>query len=129
MAALTAPITGNGTTITGLGWTTFITKISGLEEVIGTWETSDLSTTGFKTIKKQDLAENPEVTCEGFWTGATITNGAEGTFTITWPSAGSYAGTGIITNVKFPDAENGNPLKCSFKVKFDGYTGPALTAA
>lgn len=129
MAALTAPITGNGTTVSGLGQTTFVKKLSGLQDTIGTFEISSLATTGYKELKKQDLADNPKVTVECYHIGNAFTLGATGTFTITWPAAGSVAGTAIVTNIKYPDAENGSAMMCSYEITFDGVTGPAYTAA
>lgn len=129
MAALTSPITGNGTTVSGLGQTTFIKKISGLADNIATFDITSLATTGYKELKKSDLADNPKVVVECYHLGSAWTIGATGTFTITWPAAGSFAGTGIVTNVKYPDAENGVAMMGSFEVTFDGATGPAYTAA
>lgn len=129
MAVLTSPITGNGTTVSGLGQTTFVKKISGLQDQIGVFEISSLSTTGYKEVKKQDLADNPKVVVECFHIGNALSLGATGTFTITWPSAGSFAGTAIVTNIKYPDAENGAAMMASYEITFDGATGPAYTAA
>ena len=129
MAVLTSPITGNGTTISGLGQTTFVKKISGLQDQLGNYDISTLATTGYKEVKKQDLADNPKVTCECFHIGNALSLGAAGTFTITWPAAGTFAGTGFVSNIKYPDAENGSAMMCSFEVTFDGITGPAYTAA
>ena len=129
MAALTSPITGNGTTVSGLGQTTFVKKLSGLQDTIGTFEISSLATTGYKELKKTDLADNPKVTVECYHIGNAFTLGATGTFTITWPSAGSVAGTAIVTNIKYPDAENGSAMMCSYEITYDGVTGPAYTAA
>jgi hypothetical protein len=129
MAVLTSPITGNATTVSGLGQTTFVKKISGLQDNIATFDISTLSSTGYKRIKKSDLADNPKVVVECFHIGNAFTLGATGTFTVTWPAAGSLAGTGIVTNIKYPDAENGSALMCSYEVTFDGATGPAYTAA
>lgn len=129
MPALTSPITGNGTTVSGLGQTTFVKKISGLQDQLGNFDISTLATTGYKEIKKQDLADNPKLTVECFHIGNALTLGAAGTFTITWPVAGSFAGTAFVSNIKYPDAENGNAMMCSYEITFDGLTGPAYTAA
>jgi len=129
MPALTSPITGNGTTVSGLGQTTFVKKLSGLQDTIGGFEISSLSTTAYKEMKKQDLAENPKVTVECYHIGNAFTLGATGTFTITWPSAGSFAGTGWVSNIKYPDAENGSAMMCSYEITYDGITGPAYTPA
>jgi hypothetical protein len=128
MAALTSPITGNGTTVSGLGQTTFVKKISGLQDTLGGFEISTLATTAYKEMKKQDLAENPKVTVECYWIGNAFTLGATGTF-ITWPSAGSIAGSGWVSNIKYPDAANGEAMMGSYEFTFDGITGPAYTAA
>jgi len=129
MAPLTSPAVGNGATVSGLGQTTFVKKITGAKEKIGTFDTTDLSTTGYKTLEKQDLADNPVMTVECYHIGAEITLGAVGTFTATYPLAGSYSGTGIITAVNRPDAESGSAMMCSYEITFDGMTGPAFTAA
>jgi hypothetical protein len=47
MAVLTSPITGNATTVSGLGQTTFVKKISGLQDNIATFDISTLSSTGY----------------------------------------------------------------------------------
>jgi hypothetical protein len=129
MAVLTSPAVGNGATVSGLGQTTFVKKITGAKEKIGTFDTTDLSTTGYKTLKVQDLADNTVVTVECYHIGGAIALGDEGTFTITYPLAGSYAGTAIVTAVNRPDAESGVAMMCSYELTFDGYTGPAFTAA
>jgi hypothetical protein len=129
MPALTSPITGNGTTVSGLGQTTFVKKISGLSDKLAVFNIENLATTGYKEVKKSDLADNPTVVVECYHIGGAFTLGATGTFTITWPSAGSFTGTGIVTEIKYPDAENGAAMMCSYTVTFDGATGPAYTAA
>ena len=128
MPALTVPVTGNGATVSGLGLTTLIKKISGFDFTLDTLEISSLSSTGTKKIVKSDLANNPSVTVECYWTGAAITlGGSSSTFTITYPGAGAFAGTGIVTAVKYPDAENGTIMTGSYTVTFDGLTGPAFS--
>ena len=129
MPALTSPAVGNGTTVSGLGQTTFVKKITGAKEKIGTFDTTDLATTAYKTLEKQDLADNPVVTVECYHIGSAITLGSVGTFTITYPAAGSFSGTAIVTAVNYPDAELGAAMMNSYEITFDGYTGPAFTAA
>jgi hypothetical protein len=129
MAALTAPAVGNGTTVSGLGYTTLVKKVTGPTEIIEMFDTTDLATTEFETRKKVNLVKPGDVTVEVYWTGATYSVGTTGTFTISYPAAGSYAGTGVLTEVKLPDAENGSAMMATYKISFDGYTGPALTAA
>jgi hypothetical protein len=130
MPALTIPVTGNGATVSGLGLTTLIKKISGFDVTLDTLDISALASTGFKKLIKSDLTNSPSVTVECYWTGAAIAiGGSSTTFTITYPGAGSFAGTGFITAVKYPDAENGSVMMGSYTVTFDGATGPAFTAA
>lgn len=129
MAVLTAPITGNGTTVSGLGQTTFVKKVSGISDKLGNFDVSVLSSTGYKKIKKTDLADTVSAVVECFHIGNAISLGATGTFTITWPSAGTFIGTGYISDIKYPDAENGAAMMMSYTVTFDGATGPAYTAA
>jgi hypothetical protein len=130
MPLLTSPITGNGTTFaltTAVGQVTQVTKISGLETMLGEFSTSVLATTGFAERKKQDLADPGKLTIECFHIGSETTLGSTGTATVTFPSAGSFTGTGWISKVKLPDAENGAALKGSFEWTFDGVTGPTIT--
>ena len=129
MAVLTSPITGNGTTVSGLGQTTFVKKVSGITDKLGNFDISVLLTTGYKEINKTDLADNPSAVVECFHIGNAISLGAAGTFTITWPSAGTFIGTGYISDIQYPDAENGTAMMMSYTVTFDGKTGPAYTAA
>lgn len=129
MAALTSPITGNGTTVSGLGLTTFVKKVSGINDKLGNFDISTLATTGYKEIKKTDLADTVTAVVECYHLGAAISLGTSGTFTITWPSAGTFVGTGYISDIKYPDAENGAAMMMSYSITFDGLTGPAYTAA
>jgi len=129
MVVLTAPITGNGTTVSGLGQTTFVKKVSGINDKLSNFDVSVLATTGYKKIKKSDLADTVVATVECFHIGNAIALGTTGTFTITWPSAGTFIGTGYISDIKYPDAENGSAMMMSYSITFDGGTGPAYTAA
>jgi hypothetical protein len=130
MALLTSPITGNGTTFaltTAVGQVTFVKKISGLENTLDGFAIDHLATTGFKDRKKLDLADPGKLTIECFHIGSETTLGSTGTATVTYPSAGSLTGTGWISKVKMPDAENGVALAGSFEWTFDGVTGPTIT--
>jgi hypothetical protein len=129
MAALTSPITGNGTTVSGLGQTTFVKKVSGINDKLGNFDISTLATTGYKEVKKTDLADTVTAVVECYHIGNAISLGTAGTFTITWPSAGTFIGTGYISDIKYPDAENGSAMMMSYTITFDGLTGPAYTAA
>lgn len=131
MPALTIPVTGNTATVSGLGITASIKKISGFDTTIDTLDVTVLASTGFKKLVKSDLINNPSVTVEFFWLGTDVgvIGGSSTTFTITYPGAGSFAGTGLLTSVKYPDAENGSILMGSYTITFDGATGPAFTGS
>lgn len=139
MAALTIPDTGLGATVSGFGMTTLIKKIGDFEIGVDVLDITCLGDTGFKKNRSSDLRNNPEVTIEFFWTGAaqpTSTNMvtttepyAGTTYTITFPAAGSFAGTAFCKSVKFPSCAPGEVMMGSMTVVFDGATGPAFTAA
>jgi hypothetical protein len=139
MAALTVPVTGNGATISGLGITTLITSISAAKVKVTPLNISVLATTGFHKTRPGDLRDPVQVTVEFYWTGAappitttmvpTSEPYAGTTFTITYPGAGSLAGTAFVTDADFPSPKNGEVMKGSFTIQYDGATGPAFTAA
>lgn len=139
MAALTVPVTGNGATISGLGVTTFLISISSAKIEQTPLDITVLATTGFEKMRPGDLRKLPEVTVEFYWLGAappittTMIPSAEPyagtTFTITYPGAGSLAGTAFVKSVDFPAAKNGEVMKGSMTIQYDGATGPAFTAA
>jgi len=120
MATLTVPVTGNGATISGLGVTTFLTSISAAKIGVTPLDISVLATTGFKKMRPGDLRDLPEVTVEFYWLGAappistTMVPTAEPyagtTFTITYPGAGSLAGTAFVKSVDFPAPKNGEEI-------------------
>jgi hypothetical protein len=136
---LTIADTGLGATISGTGLVTAeITRIG--EFTIGTeaLEITHLGTTGMKRMRPGDLRDAPEVEIEFNWLGAAppITTGMiptsepyQGvTATITYPAgAGSVAGTVFIKSVKFPNAAQGEIMKGSYVIQFDGATAPAFT--
>jgi len=139
MAALTVPVTGNGATISGLGVTTFLTSISAAKIGQTPLDITVLATTGFKKMRPGDLRDLPEITVEFYWLGAappitttmipTAEPYAGATFTITYPGAGSLAGTAFVKSVDFPAPKNGEVMKGSMTIQYDGVTGPAFTAA
>lgn len=129
MPALTEPAVGSGTTVSGLGLTTLVRKVTGPTWTLNGFSTVDLATTDFETQKKVTLANPGQVVVEVYHTGAAMTLGSTGTFTITYPSAGSIAGTGWVSDIKWTDAENGVAMVSTYTITFDGYTGPAFTAA
>lgn len=139
MAALTVPVTGNGATISGLGITTFLISISAAKIGQTPIEITTLTTTGFKKMRPGDLRDLPEITVEFYWLGAappitttmipTVEPYAGATFTLTYPGAGSLAGTAFVKSVDFPAPKNGEVMKGSMTIQYDGATGPAFTAA
>ncbi len=139
MPALTVPVTGNGATVSGLGITTFLTSISSVKVQQTPLDITVLATTGFKKMRPGDLRDLPEVTVEFYWLGAAVPTSttmiptsepyAGTTFTITYPGAGSFAGTAFVKSVDFPAPKNGEVMKGSMTIQYDGATGPAYTAA
>ena len=139
MAALTVPRTGNGATISGLGITTFLISIGAFKIGQTPLDITTLSHTGFKRMRPGDLRDLPEITVEFYWMGEAPPIGvtmvptsepyAGATFTITYPGAGSLAGTAFVKSVDFPSPKNGEVMKGSMTIQYDGVTGPAFTAA
>lgn len=139
MAALTVPDTGNGATISGLGITTFLTKIDGFQIGHDPIDVTTLDSTGFRRLRPGDLRKPPEVKVEFFWMGAapplttTMIPATEPyagtTFTITYLGAGSIAGTAFVKSVDFPSVANGEAMKGSMTIQYDGVTGPTFTPA
>lgn len=132
--------TGNGATIT-FGTTSFavlLKKINGWEETIEKLDVSSLSSTGRKRYISSDLFEPPEITYDFYWDTTkdkpTI-GGAPETITVTFPvrtnggeaTGATYAGTGFIKSIKWPDLENGVVQVGSLTVAYDGTTGPTWT--
>lgn len=134
--------TGNGATLT-FSSTTFavaLKKINGFEESVERLLTSSLATTTYNDYIPSDLKDPPEVVVDFYWdTGKdmpALGNTAE-TITITYPvrtnggeaSGATYAGTGFIKSIKYPDLENGAVQMGSMTLCFNGATGPAFTKA
>lgn len=131
--------TGQGATLT-LATTGTIGAIRSLtlpEFIIDKLEDSDLSTTGFKTYIKTDLAEPGEIVAEVLWNADTNTVpalGVQETVTVTWPihtatntTAANLAGTGFITGIKLPDMNTGELQVATITIAYDGKTDPAYT--
>jgi len=139
MAALTVPVTGNGATISGLGITTFLISIGSFKIGQTPLDITILASTLFERMRPGALRKLPEVTVEFYWMGAappiaasmipTAEPYAGSTFTITYPGAGSLAGTAFVKDVDFPSPKNGEIMKGSMTIQYDGATGPAFTAA
>lgn len=131
--------TGLGATIAGTGLiTTEITRIGEFSISTDALEITHLGTTGMKRMRPGDLREAPEVEIEFNWLGAAppITSSmiptaepyAGVTATITYPEGGgSVAGTVFVKSAKFPNAAQGEIMKGSYTIQFDGATAPAFT--
>jgi hypothetical protein len=139
MPALTIPDTGLGTTLTATGVApTLIKRISPVKFSVGEIETTDLSTTAFKTRRPSDLREFTEVEIEFYWTGASVpvTTAmvptaepyAGVTATITYPGAGSLSGTVFVKELDTPNCAQGEVMMGRMVLAFDGIADPAFTA-
>ena len=132
--------TGQGATLTlaTTGAVGVIRSMTLPEFAIDKIETSDLSTTGFKTYIATDLAEPGELTAEIIFDAEdddVPSFGVSETVTVTWPihttgntTNATLAGTGFITNFKLPDMQIGELQVATITVAFDGLTDPAFTA-
>lgn len=142
MASLTVPITGNQSTLTFSGGiTTFLTSISAVKIAQSPLDITVLATSSFHKQRPGDLRALPEVAVEFYWMGAappitslmipTAEPYAGATFTIAYGGtiAGSITGTAFVKEVDFPSVKNGELMKGSMTVCFDGVTGPTYTAA
>jgi len=129
--------TGSGATLT-LATTGAVGTIKSMtlpEFTIDKLETSDLSTTDYKTYVKTDLAEPGELTAEIFFDGdvAVPSLGVAETVTVTFPkviatnTAANLAGTGFITGYKMPELQTGELQMATLTIAFDGLTDPAFT--
>ena len=132
--------TGQGATLTlaTTGAVGVIRSMTLPEFAIDKIETSDLSTTGFKTYIATDLAAPGELTAEIIFDAEdddVPSFGVSETVTVTWPihttgntTNATLAGTGFITNFKLPDMQIGELQVATITVAFDGLTDPAFTA-
>lgn len=134
--------TGNGATLTfaSTSFAVLVKKISGWEETIEKLDVTNLASTGRKRYISSDLKEPPEITYDFYWDTTkdmpTI-GGAPETITVTFPvranggetNGATYAGTGFIKSIKWPDLENGSVQMGSLTVCYDGTTGPTYSKA
>lgn len=132
--------TGQGATLTlsSTGAVGVIRSMTLPEQTIEKLETSDLSTTDFKTYIKTDLAEPGELTAEILFnadTGSVPTLGTPETGTVTFPihtsgnaTNATYAGSGFLTSFKLPDMQVGELQVATLTFAFDGLTDPSFTA-
>lgn len=132
--------TGQGATLT-LATTGSVGTIRSLtlpDITIDTLEDSDLSTTGFKTYVKTDLAEPGTIQAEILWdatSNSLPTLGTPETVTVTFPihtssntTNATFAGTGFISGIKMPDMQIGELQVATLTIQLDGKTDPAFTA-
>lgn len=140
MPALTLPDTGLGATLSATGIApTLIKRIGAITIETDAVETTHLGTTGMKTMRPSDVRNNPTVEIEFYWTGASVpittamipsTEPYAGvTATVTYPGAGSLAGTVFVKSVTFPEAAQGEVMMGKMVLQFDGVTLPTFTAA
>lgn len=131
------PTTGNsGTIVFGTqGFTGCYTKIGASEQSRGKLDVSCLSTTGMKESIPDDLVDPGEVQCDVIFDAENDLpefTAAE-TVTITFPksspgaTAANLAGTAFVTKVGTPEMVNGQVMKASFTIAWDGATGPTFT--
>ena len=130
--------TGAGATLalTTTGSIGTIKSIKMNEITIDDLETSDLSSTSWKTFIATDLADPGELTADIYFDGdASVPSlGVSETVTLTLPkvvatnTAATYAGTGYVKSYKLPDFDIGELQMATITVKFDGLTPPAWTA-
>lgn len=132
--------TGQGATLTlaTTGSVGVIRSMTLPEFTIDKIDTTDLSTTAFKTYIKSDLAEPGELTAELLFDAeddAVPSLGVSETVTVTFPihtgtntTNATLAGTGFITGFKLPDMQVGELQVATVTIAFDGLTDPAFTA-
>lgn len=134
--------TGHGAAIT-FGTSSYAFNWTAINIGDKTREAVDITHLGTSTNMRKmvgDLQDAGSVTVEFQFdtlaTNAPANSSAAETVTITFPLAASgqsvaatYAGTGMITNVKFPDLQTGTVQTGSMTVTWDGGTGPTWTKA
>lgn len=136
---MSAPATGNGTTITfgTTGLAANVYSIGEFSHELAALDTSHLGTTGFMTNMPDDLESPGEFEIEiEFDTEEDIpARGTVETITITYPqrtgetAAANHAGTGYIRRWTNTELKNGQVQRAKVLVAWDGETGPTFTAA
>lgn len=140
MAALTVPDTGLGATLSATGIApTMIKRIGAVTIEVDSVDFTHLGHTGMKRSRSSDLRNNPTVEIEFLWLGeavpittamVTTTEPYAGvTATITYPGAGSLAGTVFVKSVTFPEAAQGQIMTGKMVLQYDGVSLPAFTNA
>ena len=131
--------TGHGASLTlsetglSLDWT----SIDLGEETINDIETTKLDNAAYHSFMPGDLITASEITVPFFWDTeeAQIPIGTVESMTFTFPltsaqvAAATYAGTGYIKRVKYPNLQTDAVQDGELTLKFDGLTGPAFTPA
>ena len=133
-------LTGNGTTIAfgTSGFTANIYSIGGSTQTREALETTYLGTSGFKEFIPDSLVDGGETEIEFEWNPSFSTfppiSAAAETITITFPLASgqitnaTLAGTGFLTAATSGTATNGEIMRGTATIKWDGNTGPTYTA-
>ena len=138
--ATTVPLTGNSSTVSGLGVTSSIISIEPSPVNVDALDISVLATAGYKKSRPSDL-RNPVTVKVMFYylggqdhTGTTMAPLASviytgTTFTVTYPAltGGSVAGTAFVKDYELPAAKNGEVMVGSYTIQYDGATGPAIS--
>jgi hypothetical protein len=136
--------TGQGATIT-FSSTTFAARVVSIN--LGKWsmgrlDDSVLATTGFRKYIANDLTDHDEIEVTMRFptklTLPTLGGTTTQTMTITFPlrtgpggetTAATLAGTGFFSELGFPTLALGQIQEGTYKISFDGSTGPAFTAS
>jgi len=140
MPAMTIPDTGLGATISGTGLvTTHVVSIGEMSLSIDALDITTLTNTSLKRMRPSDLRNPPEVEIEFMWMGAsppmevpmTGTTGTTEPYagvscTITFPQAGSVAGSVFVKSVTFPRCAQGEIMKGKYVLQFDGASSSAF---
>ena len=141
MADLT---TGTGATLTmvdsdavGVSFSGNVRSITGHTEEVDDIELGGLGITGHKEYIPGVLTEPGEFEAEFEHAPVAAMRGVgtTGTFTVTYGTGGTtttcyiVSGTGYIKSVKQPDLTQGDVQTTTIGVKWDGKTGPTMTAA
>lgn len=131
--------TGHGATLTlsvsllALDWT----SIDLGEETINDIETTKLDNPAYHSFMPGDLITASEVTVPFWWDTEQTTYpiGQVETATFTFPlgtgqtAEATYAGTGYIKRIKYPNLQTDAVQDGELTWKFDGLTGPTFTPA
>jgi hypothetical protein len=109
---------------------------------MGRLDDSTLATTGFRDYIANDLTDHDEIEVTMRFptklTLPTLGGTTTQTMTITFPmrsgpggetTAATLAGTGFFTEIGFPTLALGQIQEGTYKISFDGATGPAFTAS